>query len=41
MGGYAAAVTLPSLERTRMSIAITEDHRTLADVTADFLERHT
>jgi alkylation response protein AidB-like acyl-CoA dehydrogenase len=24
-----------------MSIAITEDHRTLADVTADFLERHT
>ncbi|CAM8645124.1 Acyl-CoA dehydrogenase/oxidase C-terminal [Acidimicrobiia bacterium] len=23
-----------------MSIAITEDHRTLADVTADFLERH-
>jgi alkylation response protein AidB-like acyl-CoA dehydrogenase len=23
-----------------MSIAITEDHRTLSDVTADFLERH-
>ena len=23
-----------------MTIAITEDHRTLADVTRDFLERH-